>query len=217
MLTLRRPQSPAPAEEQTFERFAVDVRTVATALAHSRRIAADGGSELDLRDPRQAEFGILGLSTAAKQHLMRRGEDLLTLVERLTAMIDADRSGGPGRTCFEASLHLVCAVAMAEFLQEEAARYRRDVRLREVADSTMARLADGFVICFGSRLPDEVARAFPRFALGVRHWASVRRLNAQGILSAHRYCGPATRSRCISDPIQSAGPASRSEEKRATR
>jgi len=166
MLTLLRPQTPAPAEERMFERFAIDVRTVAMTLSYSRRFAVDGRSELDLRDARQAEFGILGLTTAAKQHL-RRGEDLLTLVERIMAMIDAGRSRGPGVTRFEAGLHLLCAVAMAELLQEESARYRRDKRLRELADSSMARLSDAFVSRFGSGLPEEVTRVFPRFAQAV--------------------------------------------------
>lgn len=126
-----------------FERFAVEVRSVAAVLAAGHRFVAEDGARLDFGDPRQAEFGLLGLSTAAKQHL-RRGEDLLTLVERIMAMVDAGRPGVPGAQGFAAGLRLLCAIAMAELLGEEAGRYRRDPRVRELADSSMERLAESF-------------------------------------------------------------------------
>lgn len=160
------PTTPCRPDEANVFRVK-EALSVATALMRSSRFVGDAGSALSLRDPRGAEFGLLGLSTAAKQHL-QRGEDLLTLVERSVAMMDAGIRRQTTGTRIDAGLHLLRAIAMAELLGEEADKYRRDTRIREMADRSIARLAEGFVTRFGTNVPEDVARVFPHFAAAVR-------------------------------------------------
>ena len=173
MLPLLHSQIPSRAEVQSFECFAIEIRTVASALAYSARLSVDDHPESDFFDAAQASHEFVSLTAAATQNL-HRGDDLLTLVERLTGVESAGPGSGVARSPRGTGLHLLCVIAKAELLQREAARYRHDTRLSELAESSMARLADGYVIRFGSRLPDGIIRAFPGFAHAVRReppWA----------------------------------------------
>lgn len=173
---LRGTRRPSPGEALAFERFALEVRCVAGSLARTSRY---GGiqSPLDLGDDARAGAALASLAAAAKAHL-HRGDDLLTLVERVMPLLDAPFASG-GRA--DAGLSLLCAIAMAELLQTEAARYTGLPELRSAADEAIDRLASAYVLRFGAAVCGDVARAFPRFAHAVRALhAGARRAGASG-------------------------------------
>ena len=178
---LHRVHRPADAEERCFETFAAEVRGVATELGRSARFVASSGAALELQSARDAEFALLAVEIAAKDHLNRH-EDLLVLLQRVAAMIDANprRVEPPGR--IDAGLHLLRAIAMAELLVHEATtRFRNDARCLPRANEAMSRLAAGARIRLGAELPPNLERAFPLFAAAVaraaRPAASVTRSN----------------------------------------
>ena len=167
MLPFLHSPGPGRAEMQSFECFATEIRTLASALAYRSRRLADDHSERTLRDVALASREFDSIGAAATQNL-RRGEDLLTLVERLMGIVSATCGSGIARSPLGTGLHLLCVIAKAELLQRKAARYRHDIRLGELAGHSMARLTEEFVVRFVSRLPDGIARAFPKFAYSVR-------------------------------------------------
>lgn len=168
MLTLQRPNSPPDVVAGGLREYAATARGLGATLSRSARLDVNGEAALDLGDPRQAEYGLLCLNVAVASHL-RRGEDLHALVERTTTLIEAGAGQRARATGLEAGLRVLQAIAMAELLHEAAARAGDEPRsaLRDLADTTMARLAAGFAMRFGSFLHEDVRCAFPRFAEAV--------------------------------------------------
>src|SRR5215471_642063 len=163
MFTLVRRRAPSRDEQCVFELFAVEAKSLGVALMQSKRLAVPGGSSLDLTDTRHVELALLSVATAARQHL-RRNEDLLAFVERVTAMVEAStRRPGVGLKT-DVGLHVLRAIAMAELLQQEATRFSGDAKLQAMARDAQTSLASGFIARFGTRLPPVITRVFPRFA-----------------------------------------------------
>jgi hypothetical protein len=160
---LRGARRPSPGEALAFERFVLEVRCVAGALTQTSRFGMSQ-SPLELGDDAQLAAALASLTAAAKAHL-HRGDDLLTLVERAMPIGDAGFASGCRP---DTGLSLLRAIAMAELLQTEAARYSGLPDLRCAADEAMSRLAGAYLQRLGGVLPNDVARAFPRFAHAVR-------------------------------------------------
>jgi len=151
-----------------FDLFAVEAKGFGATLLQSSRLVIRGGQCLDLTDPQHIELAILSIQTAAKQHL-RRGEDLLTLVARVMEMIEASTHRPEAGVKTDVGLHALRAIAMAELLQQEArTRFSKLASLGELARDALACLVRGFAMRFGSSLPPEIERVFPRFAQAVR-------------------------------------------------
>jgi hypothetical protein len=171
MLAFLRPERrPSIGEAQSFERFKVGVQNVASTLSSAQRGAAGGPPERDILDGEPVALLLDRLRAAAREHL-HRSDDLLTLVERVTA---TDSVGGTSLARVARAHDVFAAIAMAELLQHEARRYRRLRTLRAAADDAMRRLARAFASHLGPAVPSEVGRAFPRFAAAVRDCASQR-------------------------------------------
>ena len=159
---------PSPAEQFVLESCAGQASALGRMLADSRQLRLEGCAPLDLASATAIEFLLLGIRIAAKQHL-QRGEDLLCLIERAGAILDAARGARADGGKTDAGLHLVRGIAMAELLHEEShARFARHAGLRELADATMTSLVAGYVARFGGELPADVRKAFPGFAATVR-------------------------------------------------
>ena len=159
---------PSPAEQFVLESFAAQAALVGRLLAHARLLRIEGCAPVDVTSSTIVEYLLLSIRFAAKQHF-QRGDDLLRLVERLGAIIDATRGARADAGTTDAGLHLVRAIAIAELLHEESrGRFVHDAGLRELADATMAPLVAGFLARFGSELPSEVRKAFPGFAAALR-------------------------------------------------
>ena len=169
------PSGPSPAERFVLESFAAQAGALGHALGASRELRLPGCAPLRLAAATTIEFLLLGLRIAAKQHL-GRGEDLLRLIERTGAMVDASRGARPDGGQTDAGLHLLRAIAMAELLHEESrGRFAQHRELRELADGTMAALVAGFLPRFGGELPAEVRKAFPAFAAALREaWRPIQ-------------------------------------------
>jgi hypothetical protein len=162
---------PSEAERRVFNLFAFDVARVGKLLSQTKHPDLGVGLPLDLGKSEQVELVLLSLRLAAKDHL-RRGEDLLALLKRIDAMLDAS-GGRSSQSTVDAGLSLLRAIARAELLQEESRqRYPQHVALRETTDTATAALARGFVTRFGAHLPRELQRAFPRFAAARRMTAT---------------------------------------------
>jgi hypothetical protein len=166
---------PSRAERFVFESFADQVAALGRELAASRQLRFAGCAPLDLASSTTIEYLLLGVRIAAKQHLSR-GDDLLGLIERTGAIVDASRGARPEGGKTDAGLHLVRRIAMAEVLHEESrGRFGRHADLRELADGAMAQLVAGFLARFGGELPAEVRKAFPAFAAALREaWRPIQ-------------------------------------------
>jgi len=163
-----RRKAPTDAERTIFELFASDARRLGASLAQSPDFRPAHGSAVDLRSAAEAEFVMLSIRTAAKQHLAR-GEECLTFVERINAMVDASAGAREGTAKTQAALHLLRVIATTELLQAEAqGRFSRQASLRTAAREAAIVLAQGLIARFGGDLPMEVQRAFPRFSRIVR-------------------------------------------------
>jgi hypothetical protein len=159
---------PSPAEQFVLESCADQAAALGRALADSRQLRLEGCAPLDLASATTVEFLLLGIRIATKQHL-QRGEDLLRLIERAGAILDAARGARPDGGKTDAGLHLVRGIAMAELVQDEShSRFAQHAGLRERADAAMASLVAGFLARFGGELPAEVRKAFPGFAAAMR-------------------------------------------------
>ena len=166
---------PSPAEQFVLDSFADHAAALGRLLAGSGQLRLEGCAPLDLTSATTLEFLLLGVRVAAKQHL-QRGDDLLRLIERTGAIVDAARGarGDGGKT--DAGLHLLRGIAMAELLHAESVgRFARQAALRVRADAAMASLVDGFLAHFGGELPAEVRKAFPGFAAAMRDaWRPIK-------------------------------------------
>jgi hypothetical protein len=159
---------PSPAEQVVLESFARHTAALGGVLAASRQLRLEGCAPLDLASSTSLEFLLLSVRMAAKQHL-QRGEDLLRLIDRAEAMLDASRGVRPEGTKTDAGIQMLRAIAMAELLHEESrGRFARQESLRQLADGAMASLVNGFVLRFGGDLPAELRKAFPAFAAAIR-------------------------------------------------
>ena len=164
----------SPAEQFVLDSFADQAAALGRLLAGGRELRLEGCAPLDLTSATTLEFLLLGIRVAAKQHL-QRGEDLLRLIERTGAIVDAARGArGGGKT--DAGLHLLRGIAMAELLHAESVgRFARQAALRVRAEAAMASLVDGFLARFGGELPMEVRKAFPGFAAAIRDaWRPIK-------------------------------------------
>lgn len=170
----REPAVPSYAERTVFEMFAHQAAQVSGQLAQGKQLSLGAGAPVDLGKSDQVELVLLSIQTAARDHV-RRGEDLLALIERVSAMLNASPSGRSGDWNADAGLHLLRAIAISELLEHElAARFTQYAPLSRLAESTTAALVAGFLARFGGNLPTEVQRAFPRFARAVRNaWRPV--------------------------------------------
>jgi len=151
-----------------FDVFADEAIRIGAALTQSHVLCFGPGMRLDLSNAIDVDFLRLTMKTAAKQH-SRSGEDLLTFVDRVSAMIgtSAGRPDLGGKT--QAALHLLRAVAMLELLQSEwRERFARHAPLRRLTEDAMAQLVSGFVARLGGDPPVEVRGAFPCFWRAVR-------------------------------------------------
>jgi hypothetical protein len=166
---------PSAAERFVLESCAARAAALGRALAENRQLRLEGCAPLDLASATTLEFLLLGVRIAAKQHL-QRGDDLLRLIERAGAILDAARGARTEGGQTDAGLHLLRGIAMAELLHEESrGRFARHAALGELADSTMAALVAGYIARFGGVLPAEVRKAFPGFAAAVREaWRPVQ-------------------------------------------
>lgn len=166
---------PSPAEQFVLESCAGEAAALGRALAGSRELRLEGCAPLDLASATTVEFLLLGIRIATKQHL-QRGEDLLRLIERAGAILDAARGARADGGKTDAGLHLVRGIAMAELVHEESrGRFARHVGLRELADAAMAALVAGYIARFGGELPAEVRKAFPGLAAAVREaWRPIQ-------------------------------------------
>jgi hypothetical protein len=166
---------PSAAERFVLESCAGEAAALGRMLADSRQLRLEGCAPLDLASATTIEFLLLGIRTAAKQHL-QQGDDLLRLIERAGAILGAARGarGDGGKT--DAGLHLLRGIAMAELVHEEShGRFARHAGLRELADTAMAALVAGFIARFGGELPADVRKAFPGFAAAVREaWRPIK-------------------------------------------
>jgi len=163
-----RRKAPSGAEHTMFELFASDARRVGTSLAQSPEFRPAQGIAVDLRSAAEAEFVMLSIRTAAKQHLAR-GEECLTFVERINAMVEASAGAGERTGKTQAALHLLRVIATTELLQAEAqGRFSRHAPLLTAARDAAIVLARGLIARFGGDLPAAVQRAFPRFSRIVR-------------------------------------------------
>jgi len=159
---------PSPAELLVLESCADQAAALGGVLAGGRELRLDGCAPLDLASATTLEFLLLGIRVATRQHLAR-GDDLLRLVERAGAILDAARGARAGGGKTDAGLHLVRGIAMAELVRDESrTRFPQHAGLRERADAAMASLVAGFLARFGGELPGEVRRAFPGFATAMR-------------------------------------------------
>jgi hypothetical protein len=167
--------APSPAELLVLESCADRAAALGGVLAGSRELRLDGCAPLDLTSATTLEFLLLGIRVATKQHL-QRGDDLLRLIERAGAILDAGRGARADGGKTDAGLHLVRGIAMAELVQDESrTRFPRHAGLGERADAAMASLVAGFLARFGGELPGEVRRAFPRFAAAMREaWRPIQ-------------------------------------------
>jgi hypothetical protein len=159
---------PSAAERFVLESFAAQAALIGRLLADARQLRIDGCAPVDVTSSTTLEFLLLSIRFVAKQHL-QCGEDLLGLIERLGAILDATRSARADGGKTDAGLHLLRGIAMAELLHEESrGRFARHAGLRELADTTMASLVAGYLPRFGGELPTELRRAFPGFAAAMR-------------------------------------------------
>lgn len=167
--------APSPAEQFVLETFADRVAALGRLLADNRQLRLDGCPPLDVASSTTIEFLLLSIRIAAKQHL-QRGEDLLRLIERAGAIVDAARGARPNGSKTDAGIHLLRGIAMAELLHEESrGRFARHEPLRRLADAAMASFVPGFLARFGGELPAEVRRAFPGFAAAMREaWRPIK-------------------------------------------
>jgi hypothetical protein len=162
-----RARRPSSVEERVFESFADEVRSVAARLSTDARLVAPNGSVIDLGNAKDAEFALVAIETAARDHLNRR-EDLLALHERATAMAAAGARQVAPQVRIDAALYLLRAVAMSELLVREATtRFRGDARTSARASDALQRLAVAVATTLGRSLPANLGRAFPRFARAV--------------------------------------------------
>jgi hypothetical protein len=166
---------PSPAEQLVLESCADQAAALGSVLAGSRALRLEGCAPLDLASSTTLEFLLLGIRVATKQHL-QRGDDLLRLIERAGAILDAARGARADGGKTDAGLHLVRGIAMAELVQDESrTRFPGHAGLRERADAAMASLVAGFLARFGGELPGEVRRAFPGFAAAMREaWRPIQ-------------------------------------------
>ncbi len=171
----REPAVPSYAERTVFDMFAYQAAHVSGQLAQGKQLRVGAGASVDLAQSDEVELVLLSARTAARDHA-RRGEDLLALIERLSAMLNASPSGRSGDWKTDAGLHLLRAIAIAELLERESTvRFAQHAPLRRLADATTAELVVGFLARFGGSLPAEVQRAFPRFARALRNaWRPVQ-------------------------------------------
>jgi hypothetical protein len=161
-------RGPSRAEQSVLESCADQAAALGSVLAANRQLRLDGCAPLELASSTTIEFLLLGIRVAAKQHL-QRGDDLLRLIERAGAILDAARGARANGGKTDAGLHLVRGIAMAELVhQESRGRFARHAPLRERADAAMASLVAGFLARFGGELPPEVRKAFPGFAAAMR-------------------------------------------------
>lgn len=161
-------RGPSTAEQFVLESCAGQAAALGRALADSRQLQLEGCAPLDLTSATTIEFLLLGIRIAAKQHL-QRGEDLLRLIERAGAILDAARGARADGGKTDAGLHLLRGIAMAELVHEEShGRFDRHEGLRALADAAMASLVAGFIARFGGEPPAAVRKAFPGFAAAVR-------------------------------------------------
>ena len=173
----QRAEAPGPSTAERFvlESCAGQAAALGRVLAESRQLTLEGCAPLDLASSTTLEFLLLGVRIAAKQHL-QRGDDLLRLIERAGAILDAARGARAEGGKTDAGLHLLRGIAMAELVHEESrGRFARHAGLRELADSTMAALVPGYIARFGGELPADVRKAFPGFAAAVREaWRPIQ-------------------------------------------
>jgi hypothetical protein len=161
-------RSPSPAEQTVFDMFAHKAAHVGRSLAQSKRLSLGSGPAVDLTQSEQVELVLLSLRSGAKDHV-KRGEDLLTLIERVGAMLNVSPRARGGEGTTDVGLHLMRAIAIAELLQQESTqRFARHEPLRRLAEATMTQVVQGFVARFGGNIASEIQRAFPRFARTIR-------------------------------------------------
>jgi hypothetical protein len=158
-----------------FDIFAAQAAQLGGVLVQSKELRL-GSAPVDLGRSEEVEHVLLSLRAAAKDHA-RRGEDLLTLIERLDAMLKASVSGRPMNGKTDAGLYVLRAVAIAELLQQESAqRFAGHAPLNRLAEATATQLAQGFLARFGGNLATDVQRVFPRFARRLRqNWRPVQK------------------------------------------
>jgi hypothetical protein len=155
---------PSEHEQTVFDLFGLDVIRVGKALVANKQLALGVGAPVDLGKSDQVEFVLLTIRVAARDHL-RRGEDLLTLLDRVDAMLDSSTGRRSTEDGIDVGLCLLHVIAKSELLQEESRkRFARHAPLRNLADKASAELVRGFVARFGGELPKEIQRAFPRFS-----------------------------------------------------
>jgi hypothetical protein len=169
------PSSPSPAERRVLESCADQAILLGRQLYEKHHLVPDGRAPVELTSATTIEFLLLGVRTAAKQHL-QRGDDLLALIERTGAMLDAARGARPEGSKTDAGLHLLRGIAMAELVHAESrGRFARHMALRELADTAMTGLVAGYLARFGGELPTEVRKAFPGFAAALREaWRPIQ-------------------------------------------
>jgi hypothetical protein len=165
MISLRHARLPSADEARVFEVFAAEAEALGTALLRGKRLILSSGTSVELSDAAQVELTLLSIRMTAREQLRRR-DDLLALVDRVDATIaPTHRTGG---LAYEVGIHVVRSIAMAELLQEEAtARFPDHRALRERSEDALKCLATGVAARFGTRLPTELWRKFPRFTKAV--------------------------------------------------
>ena len=109
---------PSAAERFVLESCAAQAAALGRTLADSRQLRLEGCAPLDLASATTLEFLLLG-PDRGQQHL-QRGDDLLRLIERAGAILEAARGGRPAGGKTDAGLHLLRGIAMAELLHEES-------------------------------------------------------------------------------------------------
>ena len=109
----------SPAEQFVLGSFADQAAALGRLLAGGGQLRLEGCAPLDLTSATTLDFLLLAIRVAAKLHL-QRGDDLLRLIERTGAIVDAARGarGDGGKT--DAGLHLLRGIAMAELLRSES-------------------------------------------------------------------------------------------------
>ncbi len=158
-----RARRPSDAEQRVFEYFAAEIRRVARRSGRGARLSVASGSLIDLGTTAGAEFARAALESAARDHV-RRQEDLLALIERLGAMIDAGGRRYEPASSIDSGLQLVRAVAMSELLACEAAtRFSGHSPTVARAEAALECLAEALAGRIETTASAAVARAFPRF------------------------------------------------------
>lgn len=158
-----------------FDIFAAQAAQLGGMLFQSKQLQLGNSAPVDLSRSEDVEHVLLSLRAAVKDHLWRN-EDLLSLIERLDAMLKASAGARPTDGKTDAGLRVLRGVAIAELLhQESAQRFSGYAPLHRLADATSGKIVQGFLARFGGNLAPEAQRAFPRFARRLRQaWRPVQ-------------------------------------------